>query len=337
MNSTPGTFLKDAGGLPPVRSANLVQRDPGDASLGTGDFTQGVPAFWFARSLEVGSSENLYTPFADSAWVRSAIQKISGPISSCEILFTRPTSVQMRRRRRAALVQLSTARGIIYRDESELLDLPHITAWLKEPVLDLDYQSFVEASVGWLKMQECFWLLAAGARLPFPEVAANPFRPIIVARPDRMRPTIEDGEIVSWTFIQSGGRTYTLPPEQVVRLRGWNPYDEHRGLGDYRAAHIAAEADWLAGKFSRNLMANNGDTSRIISVKSGAPSDAQRAQLIMEFKARRQASLRGESRDVVVGGDSFEAWGIDHLRAIGWSRLPRHPMTITGAVKAVAA
>jgi hypothetical protein len=288
-------FLK--GALP-----GAVRRDPSDASIGTGNFTQGAPAFWFARSVEYGSAENLYTPYADSPWVRSAIQKIAQPISSCELLFTRPSSIKVRAKR-PGMKQLSTARGIIYRAEAELLDLPQIMQWLKEPVRDLSYQDFVEASVGWLKMQEAFWVMADKTRMvPFPEVA-NGFPQITIARPDRMRPDIEDGEIVGWTFTKAGGRTLKLDPTQVVRLRGWNPYDDYRGLGDYRAAHIAAEADWLAGKFSRNLMANNGDTSRIISVKNGQPSDTQRAQLIAEFRARREASLRGQNRDVVVGGD----------------------------------
>ena len=281
-----------------------LKRDPSDMSIGTGNFTQGLPAFWFARGVGHGSSENLYTPYADSAWVRSAIQKISGPVSSCEVLFSRPSQTKVRRQGRAGLRQLSTSRGIIYRAADELLDLPQITEWLKEPVRDVDYQSFVEASIGWLKMSECFWVLAdAAARMPFPEVSRNPYGQIVIPDPSRMRPSIQDGEIVQWTMTRTGGSTVNLDPSQVVRLRGWNPYDDHRGLGDYRAAHIAAEADWLAGKFSRNLMANNGDTSRIISVKGGNVDDKQRAQLIAEFKARRQASLRGESRDVVVGGD----------------------------------
>ena len=107
----------------------LVRRDPGDASIGTGGFTQGVPAFWFARSMEYGTAETLYTPYADSPWVRSAIQKISQPISSCEILFTKPSSTKVRSKGRGkTLKQLSTSRGIIYRSEDELLDLPQIAA-----------------------------------------------------------------------------------------------------------------------------------------------------------------------------------------------------------------
>jgi len=307
----------------------ISRRDPTDAGIGTGNFTQGLPAFWFARGVGHNSSENLYKPYAESAWVRSAIKKISQPIASCQVLFSRPTGVTVRRRG-SRLRQLSTARGIVYRSDSELIDLPQISEWLKEPVADLTYQDFVEASVGWLKMAECFWVIMdAGNRVPFPEVKLNPYAPILIPQPDRMRPTIEDGEIVKWTMTRVGGQTVNLDPDQVVRLRGWNPYDEHRGLGDYRAVHVAAEADWLAGKFARNLMANNGDTSRIISVKGGNPDDKQRAQLIAEFKARRMASLRGESRDVVVGGDvelhnaelasidpSFVAQRIEHRHEI---------------------
>ncbi len=33
--------------------------------------------------------------------------------------------------------------------------------------------------------------------------------------------------------------------------------------------------------------------------------------------------------------DSFEAWGIDHLRACGW-KIEQHPMTRPGTVKAAA-
>jgi len=92
-----------------------------------------IPAFWFARSTEYGSAENLYTPYADSVWVRSAIQKIAQPISSCELLFSLPTTKTVRRKT-AHLKQLSTARGIVYRTEEELLDLPQLAEWLKEPV-----------------------------------------------------------------------------------------------------------------------------------------------------------------------------------------------------------
>ncbi len=301
MKRTAGQFLSELGGLPPVRgAAGIVQRDPGDASIGTGNFGQGVPAFWFARSLEYGSAENLYYPYADSPYVRDAIRQIAQPISSCELMFTKPSAPRIRQVR-PGMKRISTSRGIIYRDQSELLDLPQVAAWLREPMRDLTWQDFVEASIGWLKLQECFWILAGNMNVPFPELKTP--GPVKIVNPGRMRPTMEGDEIIGWTYVDAGGKTMKYDVSQVVRLRGWNPYNEHRGLGDYRAAHLAAEADWLAGKFSRNLMANNGDTSRIIVVKGGQPTDEQRQQILMQFKERREASQRGQNRDVVVGGD----------------------------------
>lgn len=303
MNWVPtGMALEKLKSVDPIlRGAfpGMVRRDPSDLSVGTGDFTQGIPAFWFARGVEFGSAENLYAPYSQSAWVRRAIKIISLPIASCELVFSRPTATKVRRRR-PGMKQLSTSRGLVYRAPEELLDLPRLGAWLKEPVKELTWSDFVEGSIGWLNLQECFWLMGSSKR-PFPEVATPD--PVKFARPDRMRPEIVDDEIVSWKYITSGGKTLSLDPDQVVRLRGWNPYDEFRGLGDYKSAHIAAEADWLAGKFSRNLMANNGDTSRVIVVKGGMPDDAQRAQLLQQFKERREQSQRGINRDVVVGGD----------------------------------
>jgi phage portal protein BeeE len=288
--------------VPPRRHEAIIRRDPSDASIGTGNFTQGVPAFWFARATEYGFAENLYSPYADSVWVQRAIKIISQPIASCEVQFSKPTAAKTRQASQR-LKRLSTARGLVYRAQEELIDLPQVRALLNEPVRELTYFDFVEASIGWLKLQECFWILANDSRVPFPDVAANPFGQLKIARPGRMRPTIEDDEIIEWTYTTAGGKTQSLDPSEVIRLRNWNPYNDHRGLGEYRATHIAAEADWLAGKFSRNLMANNGDTSRIIAVKGGQPTDEQREQLIMQFKERRNASLRGESKDVVVGGD----------------------------------
>ena len=156
-----------------------------------------------------------------------------------------------------------------------------------------------------MKLQECFWILAdPEARVPFPEVAgaARAYAPIIVARPDRMRPTVEQNEIVAWNFTDGAGKTWELDPEQVVRLFGWNPYDPHRGLGDYPSAHLAAESHHLGSKFKRNLTADN-DTAPIISAKNGTPTDTQIEQIKMSIMERRMARMRGSSKALFLPGE----------------------------------
>ena len=305
---SPGIPLAEAGGLPPIRGAaspaeTVVKRDPSDASIGTGNFTQGLPAYWFARGIGGEGREGMSSPYAHSAWVRRAIKFVSGPISSVDLVFTQPKASAAMRRHRGQGRRLFTSRGIVARNQAAEVDLPQIREWLKEPMAGLTYEDFVEASLGWYKLQECFWVLAdQDARVPFPEVKANPYAPIIVARPDRMRPTVAAGKITAWNFTDASGKVWELDPEQVVRLFGWNPYDPHRGLGDYASAHLAAESHHLGSKFKRNLTADN-DTAPIISAKNGTPSDLQIEQIKMSIMERRQARLRGNSKALFLPGE----------------------------------
>ena len=296
-------FLRTQNAMRDWHKAAFITKDISDAVLGSGNFTQGIPAFWFARGLDGGGGEGLANPYASSAWVRRAIKYVSGPISSVDLVFSKPNTSSAMRRHKGRGPRLFTARGVVQRDPGNEVELPQIREFLKEPMAGLTYEDFVEASIGWYKLQECFWVLAdQGGRVPFPEVSANPFAPIIVARPDRMRPTVEDGKITAWNFTDAGGKVWELEPEQVVRLFGWNPYDPHRGLGDYASAHLAAETHHLGSKFKRNLTGDN-DTAPIISAKNGTPTDTQIEQIKMSIAERRAARMRGNSKALFLPGE----------------------------------
>lgn len=288
----------EAAGLPNP----FLKRDPSDISIGTGNFTQGIPAFWFARSIDPGAMETLYTPYRDSAWVRRAIKNVAGPIASLDLVFSRPKADPALRRHHGKGKRLWTSRGIVRREPDSEIELPQIRQFLREPMRGLGYKDFVEASIGWYQMQECFWLLGDRVKLPFPEAKQSPFEPIIVARPDRMRPVIQGGEIASWEFTDWNGKVWPLENDQVVRLFGWNPYNPHRGLGDYASAAIAAESHWLGGKFKRQLTSDN-DTAPIISAKNGTPTDTQMDQIKMQLAERRANRMRGNSKTLFLPGE----------------------------------
>jgi hypothetical protein len=265
---------------------------------------QGVPAFWFARAIEYGSQEALYEPYKDSAWVRRAVKHVAGPIAGVELVFTNPSvRIKNNSKRRRLAKRVFTSRGILRRDPDAEIELPQVREFLRSPMRGLTYEDFVEASIGWMKLSECFWILDDRALVPFPDVAKNPFPQIVVARPDRMRHIVENGMLIGWEFRDGQGKSVKLLPEQVIRLYGWNPYNDWRGLGDYPSANVAAESDWLAGKFTRNLMGNNGDTGPLIVAKTGVPTDPQREQIIMALKEKRAAQLRGEFRPTFLTGD----------------------------------
>ena len=304
------------GAVPPVladigkaEAPGALKRDPSDMSIGTGNFTQGVPAFWFARAVDPGSMETLYTPYRDSVYVRRAIKNVSGPISSVDLVFSKPKTDAAFRRVKGDEKKLYTPRGIVRREPDTEVDLPQFRQFLREPMKGLVYEDFVEASLGWYMMQECFWLVGDRVKKPFPEVDKSPFEPIIVPRPDQMRPLVERGgssdrdeDIVAWQYTDRKGRVWNLDPAQVIRLMGWNPYDPHRGLGDYPSASVAAESHWLAGKFKRQLTSDN-DTAPIISAKNGTPTDTQMDQIKMQLAERRANKFRGKSKTLFLPGE----------------------------------
>ena len=282
-------------GLNKLAESGAIRKSISDDALtlgGGGTPSQGVPAFWFARAVEGNaSSETLSMPYARSVWVQRAIKMVSGPVSGVDLLFSPKGS-------------RTVTKGMkgVRKDLDDYVEIPEMAAWLRRPMPGYTYNDFVEASIGWLKIAECFWLLDDSTLVPFPE-ARTTYPPVIVARPDRMRHIVEDGKLVGWVYTPPGRKPISLLPEQVIQLKYWNPYDDFRGLGEYAPAHIAAEADWLAGKFSRNLMANNGDLGGIIIAKNGVPTDPQREQIIMDLRSKRAAQLRGELRYTFMTGD----------------------------------
>jgi hypothetical protein len=272
---------------------------------------QGIPAYWFARAIEVGGQETLFEPYRNSVWVQRAIKKVAGPVASVQLAFMGAGGGEasglgkaLKRGRAKTLERVWGRRGKARRVQaSEVVELPDIAQWLEEPAPGLAWSDFIESAVGWLKLRgDLFWLLSDELLVPFPE-ARTKLPPIVVARPDRMREVVEDGRLEGWVYTEPNGKAYKLLPEQVIQTKYWNPYNNWRGLAEFDSAAIAAEGDWLAGKFTRNLMANNGDFGGIIISKTGMPSDPQREQIIADLKAKRQAQLRGDMRYVFMTGD----------------------------------
>jgi SPP1 gp7 family putative phage head morphogenesis protein len=241
----------------------------------------------------MANGQPLKEPYRNSVWVQRAIKKVAGPIAAVKLEF------------------YGDARG-----GEQLVSDPKLAAFWNAPAIGsksaggkvkrLSLNDTIEATVGWLKLAgEAFWLMESSA-VPFPEVdAMGGLRPFVIARPDRMRAIVNrgTGELEQWEFTDGAGRRVLLEPERVIQFKCWNPYSEYRGLAEYESARIAAEADYLAGKFNLNLMRNNGDTGPIIIGKNGIPDELQQQQIIGLLREKKEMSLRGEYRAVFLGGD----------------------------------
>lgn len=224
---------------------------------------------------------DLKRPYAQSVWVHRAIAYIANPISSVPLLFK-----------------------VDRRGGDVLIEDPALTAFWEKPALNrggrMNRSDFVEATVGWLKLRgECFWIMddtwlkRGGVKSP-----------LILARPQDMQPILGSGnELLGWRYLDAAKINHALIPEQVQHLKMWNPYDEIRGLSEWEAAKIAADSDYAAGVFAKNLMANNGDRGPYVIGKNGMASTEQVEQITAMLRQKRDLSRRGDFRPVFLTGD----------------------------------
>jgi phage portal protein BeeE len=276
-----------------------------------------LPASWFNRVFDLPQSASIREPFKNSVWVARAIKKIAGPVSAVPVEVyraegmdtlrakllsqgwpgsERTSRVRAERKFRRSprlVIQLARRAGYTKSGQAEEYINPGLSGWLREPSPRLAWSDFIEAVIGWLKLRgETFWLHMDKA-LPFPE-AANGWPKIIVARPDRMREDIDGDELTGWEWTDRSGKVWPLLDDQVIQTKYWNPYNDWRGLGEWEAAQIAADSDYLAGKFKRDLMANNGDTGAIIGLKDGGSlTDDQMKQVREQIREKRRLQQQG--------------------------------------------
>lgn len=262
-----------------TRLQNLVLR-----SIGLGSFAHTFSTG--ADIVDTTPNARLAQPYRQSAWVRAAINLISGEISSRPLKF--------------------------YDGEKAFEDTKFLD-WWTSPALGIDsigrtqripLADVLEQLTAWAKLKGEFflllddaWLLATAPRNP---AALTPF---IIADPDRVRLILNNGTLTGYEYIDPAGRRFAFVPDQVLHWHNFNPYDPYRGIGDLQAATVAAEAAHATGIYIRDLMRNNNDQGYIVVGKSGVATDEQRDQVTAALIAKRAALARGQAKDLFLTGD----------------------------------
>lgn len=228
---------------------------------------------------ESGGGGGLSEPYKQSAWVQRAIKRVTDPIASVDLEFYEAGA-----------------------SEKEVTDAALLDFWAR-PALDrsgpMGRADFIAATVGWWKLVgEFFWVMGDEWLLP-----RSVKGPLLIARPDRMRPILENNSVVGWEFTDAENKKHILVREQVVHVKAWNPYDDLRGIAEYESARIAAQSDYAAGRFALNLSAANGDRGVIVVAKGGMPTDAQQAQITASLREKAAAARRGSFRPIFLTGD----------------------------------
>lgn len=228
-----------------------------------------------------GEATRLSDPYRLSPWVGSAIRHITRPISQVGLKFS-----------------VTDKTGEVE------LDDPVLNAFWQRPMKGMSATSraslvdFVEATVGWLCLKgEFFWILDDTWLTRSPGKS-----PLIVARPDQMRPILEGGEVVGWRHTGADGRSNALIPEQVICSKFWNPSDDFRGGAPMTSAKMAAEADYAAARFWKSLAEANGDLGETVIAPNGITPE-QEEQLKMTLRRKRAAAKAGRYEPLFLVGD----------------------------------
>jgi SPP1 gp7 family putative phage head morphogenesis protein len=262
-----------------TRARSLVLR-----ALGLGEFAR-----TFLTGADVGegsTAARLTQPYRQSAWIRSAINFVTGEIASRSLKF--------------------------YDGDEEFGDDTFLD-WWSAPALGslcdgapsrLPLTDAAEALAAWAKLRGEFFLLLddAWALITVSRRPAS-LAPFVIPHPDRVRIILQSGSIAGYEYIDPAGRRHLFIPAQVIHWKNFNPYDPWRGLGELDAALIAAEAAHATGVYVRDLMRNNNDQGTIVIGKNGVASDEQREQITAALREKRALLARGISRDLFLTGD----------------------------------
>lgn len=248
----------------------MRQRTPFAAAFMRGDDVDAAAA-----------SRQMLRPYEQSAWVMRALNLIAGEIRMAPVKFYD---------------------GDVELDETKFLD------WWTRPFIGqggrgIDLEDGAAVLSTWLGLEGEYFIILGDEWLVSPGRLGTSLGKLLIARPDRMRHVVRGGELLGWVFTDAAGRQHELLPEQVIHQKLFNPYDDWRGLAPVKSVMMAAEGDYLAGLYVRNLMRNNGDQGVYVIGKSGVIDDPQKEQIAEILRAKRAARLRGEFRPVFLTGD----------------------------------
>ena len=182
---------------------------------------------WESVLADAGSTRSgeITRPFASSAWVHSAINFVTNPISGLPLIFTED--------RRGGDVRIEDPALTTFWERPGMTrgaKRTGATSWRRRP------GGSCSRGRRFRILDDLGWRVASRVRL------------ILALRQDLHEITSGAGrELIGWNWTDGRGARHALIPEQVIHIKKWNPYDDIRGLADWEAARIAADADYAAG------------------------------------------------------------------------------------------
>jgi hypothetical protein len=229
-----------------------------------------------------GGASACPAPLKNSTWVFRCLQLISDQVRSQPLVFS----------------------TLDRSGKQMMLNDPDTLAFWSQPAETasgaISQGDFLELACKWIGLKGQAFLILDDTWLTPRGVKSR----IILARADRLTPIMRGDMLLGWQFLDGIGGRHTLLPQQVIRPRHLNPYNDAEGLSALDPARVAVDADYAAGVFARNTAASNGDQGVYVIAKGGAAlSTEQREQIIAQLRQKAQLSKRGDYRPAFLTAD----------------------------------
>ena len=213
------------------------------------------------------------------------------------------------------------------------------------PILDVLYKpnpymtkfDLMKATRAYLDLEgNAFWYIVKdGKGKP---IAVWPLRPDLV----KVIPSKE--KFVGGYLYTVGHEKYTIPAEDVLHFKEFNPIDPYRGLSVVQAAISAIDADSFAREWNAGFFANSARPDVILE-SPDALSPEDRDRLLSSWKDTHGGSNKGQGVAVIWGGLkatilSTSAKDMDFVESRRFTRdeifaMFRMPKTAVGIVEDV--
>jgi HK97 family phage portal protein len=283
-----------------ARALDLV---PEEKALGSGYRTVGtvIPSGdSYFHFLNIANSEDgprrvtIAAPYLQNAWVYSAI--------------------------RVMATNMAQARWQIMYGETEIENNSGTYGWIRR-LFDWvspteNRYSLFESILVWLSIQgECFWRLKRSA--------IEQVSQIDILMPQAMKEIVKDGKLLAWEYSSASGKE-SIPNEEIIQFKYYNPYNPWRGLAPLTAATLGIHIDFASSLYNYYFFNNDSTPAGVIKTDQELSGEEATAMAVRWKQQQGGLNKKGNIAVFGKGGEykpiALAQKDIQYIEQKKWSR-----------------
>ena len=261
-----------------------------------------------ANDVDDTAGATLSRPYAQSAWVYTAVSIIAQQVASLPIRVCRTDDGKARRIRALRNSASAKHRAFARREmDDNLIESGPVVDLLNQPHPTMDRQMFFDQVVTWLMLRGEFFIVPL-------DQSDNPaegkgIKRMLTLNPDMFWHIVQGYDLAGWRYtgspLQSPLPSQILLPREVVHSRTPNPYLFWRGLSPLSVAMVASSTDYAGEQFQKGLWLNNADTGVVVTTEQ-SPSAEQREAIRAALLERKRKAGTADRPLFLFGGAKVE-------------------------------